>query len=88
MFASGSYICHLFQMSVSGSMTVDVQAWTHLSCLEKGVFNAHLWDTLKDFGYIAYREYSTRELMTTGQHLRWEVKVKIPVCLTHPAWEE
>jgi hypothetical protein len=26
--------------------------------------------------------------MTTGQLLRWEVKVKIPVCPTHPAWEE
>jgi hypothetical protein len=26
--------------------------------------------------------------MTTGQLHRWEVKVKIPVCLTHPAWEE
>jgi hypothetical protein len=26
--------------------------------------------------------------MTTGQLLRWEVKVKIPVCLTHPTWEE
>jgi hypothetical protein len=26
--------------------------------------------------------------MTTGQLLRWEVKVKIPVCSTHPTWEE
>jgi hypothetical protein len=26
--------------------------------------------------------------MTTCQLLRWEVKVKIPVCLTHPTWEE
>jgi hypothetical protein len=26
--------------------------------------------------------------MTTGQLLRWEVKVKIPVCLTHPTLEE
>jgi arylamine N-acetyltransferase len=26
--------------------------------------------------------------MTTGQLLRWEVNVKIPVCLTHPTWEE
>jgi uncharacterized coiled-coil protein SlyX len=26
--------------------------------------------------------------MTIGQLLRWEVKVKIPVCLTHPTWEE
>jgi uncharacterized coiled-coil protein SlyX len=26
--------------------------------------------------------------MTTGQLLCWEVKVKIPVCPTHPTWEE
>jgi hypothetical protein len=26
--------------------------------------------------------------MSTGQLLCWEVKVKIPVCLTHPTWEE
>jgi hypothetical protein len=26
--------------------------------------------------------------MTTSQLLRWEVKVKIPVCPTHPTWEE
>jgi hypothetical protein len=26
--------------------------------------------------------------MTTGQLLRCEVKVKIPVCLTNPAWQE
>jgi hypothetical protein len=26
--------------------------------------------------------------MTTGQLLRCEVKVKIPVCPTNPAWEE
>jgi uncharacterized coiled-coil protein SlyX len=26
--------------------------------------------------------------MSTGQLLRWEVKVKIPVCPTHPTWEE
>jgi hypothetical protein len=26
--------------------------------------------------------------MTTGQLLRWEVKVKIPMCPTHPTWEE
>jgi hypothetical protein len=47
-----------------------------------------LWDTLKDFGYTAYPEYSTREIMTTGQLLRCEVKVKIFVCPTNPAWEE
>jgi uncharacterized coiled-coil protein SlyX len=26
--------------------------------------------------------------MTTGQLLRWEVNVRIPVCPTHPTWEE
>jgi hypothetical protein len=26
--------------------------------------------------------------MSTGQLLRWEVKVKIPVCPIHPTWEE
>jgi hypothetical protein len=26
--------------------------------------------------------------MTTGQLLRWKVNVKIPVCPTHPTWEE
>jgi hypothetical protein len=26
--------------------------------------------------------------MSTGQLLCWEVKVKIPVCPTHPTWEE
>jgi hypothetical protein len=56
--------------------------------LEEGGFPALLWDTLKDFGYTAYPEYSTREVMTTGQLLRCEVKVKIPVCPTNPAWEE
>jgi hypothetical protein len=75
-------------MSASGSMTVDVQAWTHLNCLKEGGFPALLWDTLKDFGYTAYPEYSARELMTTGQLLCWEVKVKIPVCPPHPTWEE
>jgi hypothetical protein len=47
-----------------------------------------LWDTLKDFGYTTYPEYSTREVMTTDQLLRCEVKVKISVCPTNPAWEE
>jgi hypothetical protein len=47
-----------------------------------------LWDTLKDFGYTTYPEYATREVMTTGQLLRCEVKVKISVCPTNPAWEE
>jgi diacylglycerol kinase len=75
-------------MFASGSMTVDAQAWTHLNFLEEGGIPALLWDTLKDFGYNTYPEYSARELMTTGQLLRWEVKVKIPVCPTHPTWEE
>jgi hypothetical protein len=56
--------------------------------LEEGGFPALLWDTLKDFGYTAYLEYSTREVMTTGQLLRCEVKVKISVCPTNPAWEQ
>jgi hypothetical protein len=33
-------------------------------------------------------QYSARELMTTGQLLCWEVKVKISVCATHPTCEE
>jgi hypothetical protein len=41
-----------------------------------------LWDTLKDFGYTSYPEYSTYEVMTTGQLLRCEVKIL--VCLTNP----
>jgi hypothetical protein len=56
--------------------------------LEEGGFPALLWDTLKDFGYTAYPEYLTREVMTPGQLLRCEVKVKILVCLTNPVWEE
>jgi hypothetical protein len=59
-----------------------------LNCLKEGGFPALLWDTLKDFGYTTYPEYSAHELMTTGQLLRWEVKVKILVCPTHPTWEE
>jgi uncharacterized coiled-coil protein SlyX len=69
-------------------MTVDAQAWTHLNCLEEDGFPALLWDTLKDFGYPTYPEYSARELMSTGQLLRWEVKVKIPLCPIRPTWEE
>jgi hypothetical protein len=71
-----------------GSESVDVEAWTLVNYLEEGGFPALLWDTLKDFGYTVYPEYSTREVMTTGQLLRCEVKVKIPVCPTNPAWEE
>jgi hypothetical protein len=65
-----------------------VEAWTLVNYLEEGGFPALLWDTLRDFGYTAYLEYSTREVMTTGQLLRCEVKVKISVCPTNPAWEE
>jgi hypothetical protein len=65
-----------------------VEAWTLVNCIEEGGFPALLWDTLKDFGYTAYPEYSTREILTTGHLLRCEVKVKIPVCLTNPVWEE
>jgi hypothetical protein len=69
-------------------MTVEAQAWTHLNCLDEGGFPALLWDTLKDFGYTAYPEYSALELMSTGQLLRWEVKVNIHVCPIRPTWEE
>jgi hypothetical protein len=71
-----------------GSESADVEAWTLMNYLEEGGFPALLWDTLKDFGYIVYPEYSTLEVMTTGQLLRCELKVKIPVCPTNPAWEE
>jgi hypothetical protein len=57
-----------------------------LNCLEEGGFPALLWNNLKDFRYNAYPEYSARELMTTGQLLRWEVKVKIVMCPTHPSY--
>jgi hypothetical protein len=56
--------------------------------LKEGGFPALLWDTLEGFGYTTYPEYSTREVMITGQLLRCEVKVKISVCPTNPAWEE
>jgi hypothetical protein len=69
------------------SASADVQARTLVNYLKEGGFPALLWDTLKDFGYTTYPEYSTREVMTTGQLLRCEVKVKIPVCLTNLAWE-
>jgi hypothetical protein len=71
-----------------GSTTADVESWTLLNYLEEGGFLALLWDTLKDFGYTTCPEYSTREVMTTGQLLRCEVKVKISVCQTNPAWDE
>jgi hypothetical protein len=75
-------------MDNAGSASTDVESWTLVNYLEEGGFPALLCDTMKDFGYTAYPEYSTREVMTTGQLLRCEVKVKIPVCLTNPAWEE
>jgi hypothetical protein len=71
-----------------GYASADVEAWTLMNYLEEGGFRALLWDTLKDFGYTAYPDYSTREVMTTGQLLHCEVKVKIPTCPTNPAWEE
>jgi hypothetical protein len=71
-----------------GSTSTDVESWTLANCLEEGGFPALLWDTLKDFGYATYPEYWTREVMTTGQLLRCEVKVKISVCPTNPAWQE
>jgi hypothetical protein len=48
-----------------GSESTDVEAWTLVNYLEEGGFSALLWDTLKDFRYTAYLEYSTREVMTT-----------------------
>jgi hypothetical protein len=75
-------------MDNAGSTSADVESWTLVNYLEEGGFPAPLWDTLKDFGYTTYPEYSTCEVMTTGQLLRSEVKVKISVCPTNPAWEE
>jgi hypothetical protein len=75
-------------MDDAGSASADVETWTLVNCLEEGGFPALLWDTLKDFGYTAYPEYLTREVMTTGQLLCCEVKVKISMCPTNPAWEE
>jgi hypothetical protein len=71
-----------------GSVSADVEAWTLVNYLEEGGFPTLLWDILKDFGYTAYPEYSTREVMTTCQLLRCKVKVKISMCPTNPAWEE
>jgi hypothetical protein len=48
------------------SASTDVEAWTLMNYLKEGGFPALLWDTLKDLGYTAYLEYSTREVMTTG----------------------
>jgi hypothetical protein len=74
-------------MDPLGSESDDVEAWSLVNYPEEGGFPALLWDTLMDFGYTAYPEYSTREVMTTCQLLRCEVKVKISVCPTNPAWE-
>jgi hypothetical protein len=75
-------------MDNAGSASADVESWTLVNYLEGGGFPALLWDTLKDFGYTTYPEYSTCEVMTTCQLLRWEVKVKISVCPTNIAWEK
>jgi hypothetical protein len=75
-------------MDNAGSASVDVEPWTLVNYLEEGGFPALLWDILKDFGYTTYPEYSTREVMTIGQLLRCEVKVKISVSPTNPTWEE
>jgi hypothetical protein len=69
-----------------GSTSTDVESWTLVKYLKEGGFLALLWDTLKDFGYTTYPEYLTREVMTTGQLLRCEVKIS--VCPTNPAWDE
>jgi hypothetical protein len=71
-----------------GPASANVEAWTLVNCIEEGGFPTLLWDTLKDLGYTTYPEYSTREVMTTGQLLHCEVKVKVPMCPTNPAWEE
>jgi hypothetical protein len=87
-YPTDSHFCRYVQMDHTGSTSADVESWTLVNYLEEGRFPALLWDTLKDFGYTTYPEYSTREVMTTGQLLHCEVKVKISVCLTNPAWEE
>jgi hypothetical protein len=71
-----------------GHASADVETWTLVNVLEEGGFPVLLWVTLKDFGYTAYPEYSTREVMTAVRLLRCEVDVKIPVSPTNPAWEE
>jgi hypothetical protein len=75
-------------MDNASSTSADVESWTLVNYLEKGGFTAPLWDTLKEFGYTMYPEYSTHEVMTTGQLLRCEVKVKISECPTNPSWKE
>jgi hypothetical protein len=69
------------------SRWTTLETWTLVNCLEEGGFPTLLWDTLKNFGYTAYPEYLAREVMTMGQLLCCEVKVKIPVCPTNLAWK-
>jgi hypothetical protein len=64
------------------SASADMETWILVNYLEEGGFPALLWDTLKDFGYTAYPEYSTCEIMATGQLLHCEVKVNISRCPT------
>jgi hypothetical protein len=71
-----------------GFVSANVETWTLVNYLEEGGFPALLWDTLKDFGYTAYPQYSTREIMTTGQLLRCEVRVKVSICPTKLTWNE
>jgi hypothetical protein len=66
-------------MDNTESASANVETRTLVNYLEEGGFPALLWDTLKDFGYTTYPEYLTREVITTGQLLRCEVQVKIPV---------
>jgi hypothetical protein len=54
-----------------GFASVDVEAWTLVNCLEEGGFPALLWDTLKDLGYTAYPEYSTRVTPNFRRETRW-----------------
>jgi hypothetical protein len=49
-----------------GSASTNVEAWALVNYLEEGGFPALLWDTPKDFGYSAYPEYSTREVIVDG----------------------
>jgi hypothetical protein len=49
-------------MDNAGSTSADVESWTLVNYLEEGGFPALLWDTLRNFGYTTYPEYSTREL--------------------------
>jgi hypothetical protein len=74
-----SHFCPYVQMDNTESASANVETRTLVNYLEEGGFPALLWDTLKDFGYTTYPEYLTREVITTGQLLRCEVQVKIPV---------